>query len=315
MRIATRSSALALWQANFVARELQNKHVDLVTEIVHVTTQGDQNQSAPLHQMGGQGVFTREVQRYLLDGQADLAVHSLKDLPTIPTPGLKLGCVPPRENRFDVLICHQELRSQLTERPAANGEDPASILTALPAGTRIGSGSLRRQAQIRAQNRGVEVLEIRGNVDTRLRKLDKGEFDAIILAAAGLKRLEFEERLHYLLTPPAMYPAVGQGALGLECRDDDEWTEQAIRALEDLSTRDCVTAERSLLNELEAGCHAPVGAHCRYEAEQLRMDAVVIRPDGSQSIHVESTNGGHDPEAFGREVARELLAKGADSIL
>ncbi len=326
LRIATRASELALWQANHVADLLRERYPELTIELVDVTTQGDADQTQPLWQMGGTGVFTKEVQRVLLEGAADLAVHSLKDLPTeITDPGLALAAVPARECRWDALILPADSALQ---------PDAESPLDCLPLEARIGTGSLRRQAQLRRLRPDLQLLEIRGNLNTRLRKLDAGEYDALILASAGVLRLGWEQRLSCRLCPPVMLPAVGQGALGLECRADDETTRSLLDALNDPSTRIETAAERSLLAQLRAGCHAPVGVDTRYTNPagssqggnaQLQLTGVVLSPDGSQRIEATqevtfpATDDWHNhlPHAteLGRSTAQELLQQGARDLI
>lgn len=301
LRIATRSSRLALWQANFIADALRNLSESPEVELVEVTTTGDQDRTQPLHEMGGVGVFTREVQRAVLDGRADLAVHSLKDLPTETVAGLTLAAVPARASQFDALVL-----------PTSTG---SMSLADLPAQSRIGTGSLRRKAQLLHARGDLEILPIRGNVETRLSKLDAGEFDAVILAEAGLQRLDLGERISHRLAPPDVYPAVGQGALGIECRADDDATCALLSAIDDIATRSCVTAERALLADLEAGCHAPVGAMTTVEDGQITLDAVVLSTDGRQRLQANSTASVEDPSALGIRVAEALRQQGADELL
>lgn len=296
-RIATRSSDLALWQANHIADLLRAADADREIEIVHVSTIGDRDQSEPLHEMGGQGVFTREVQRAVLDGHADIAVHSLKDLPTQTADGLCLAAVPARAVVYDALVLPKD--------------STATELNDLPAEARIGTGSLRRQAQLLHARDDLRMAEIRGNVPTRLAKLDRGDYDALVLASAGLERLGLADRISQVLQPPLMFPAVGQGALGLECRDDDDETRTALAAISHHDVFAAVTAERALLSELQAGCHAPVGAVCTVEADTVSLTGVVLSRDGQ--VRLEATNRGEaaSPDSVGRSVARDLTAQGA----
>lgn len=303
LRIATRASQLAQWQANHVAQLLTTAFPDIRVEMVHVSTTGDRVQSSALSSFGGVGVFTREVQNALLDGRADLAVHSLKDLPTETTPGLILAAVPEREVRWDALVL------------PAGGSDPQLPLDRLKTGARIGTGSLRRQAQLRHLRTDWQLDEIRGNVDTRLRKLDAGEYNALILASAGLIRLGLDHRITSRLEPPTMYPAVGQGAIGIECRADDEPVRNALERLTDQIAWTEVLAERSLLAALRAGCHAPVGVHSRLESEQIQMEAVVLSPDGAQKWTAAGHAASHDAAALGQQIAQQLLDDGADAVL
>ena len=301
LRIATRSSPLALWQANHVARLLGDAAPDVTVEIVHVSTLGDRDRVESLAQFGGQGVFTREVQKVVLDQQADLAVHSLKDLPTEATEGLSLAGVPSRAPRFDALVLPE-------------GQQLAA-LEDLPPGARIGTGSPRRQAQLLYARPDLQLLEIRGNVETRLRKLDDGEFDAIVLAEAGLSRLEWANRITLTLEPPLMYPAVGQAALGIECRDDDLETIAILNRISEPGTHAEVTAERSCLATLRAGCHAPVGVLSRRVDDLLELEGVVLSPDGKQRFFSQVSGPKSAALELGRQLAEALLAAGADVVL
>ncbi|QDU79062.1 Porphobilinogen deaminase [Polystyrenella longa] len=305
IRIATRASQLALWQAEHVAALLRAAHPDLNVEIVHISTIGDRDQTEPLANMGGQGVFTREVQHALLDNRADVAVHSLKDLPTqSATDELFLAAIPAREEVADVLVL-----------PADS--DQQADLDSLPEGARIGTGSMRRQAQLLHYRPDFQVSSIRGNVETRLRKLDEGEYDAIVLAAAGLKRLKLENRISLKLGPPLMLAAVGQGALGLECRTSDQATRDYLAALNEPYTSAAATAERALLNELKAGCHAPVGtnSHLAEDSGQLMLEGVVLSTDGKQRLYGKATASMTDAEQLGRQLAQGLLDQGAAPLI
>ncbi len=299
VRIATRASQLAQWQANHIADLLSAAAPGIQVELVNVTTTGDRVQSEALSQFGGVGVFTREVQHAVLDCRADIAVHSLKDLPTEPTPGLVLGGVPDREVHFDALVL------------PATAAMPFASLNSLPSGARVGTGSLRRQAQLRHRRPDLELAEIRGNVDTRLRKLDAGEYDALILAAAGLIRLGLAERISQRLEPPVMYPAVGQGAIGIECRSDDHPVQGLLERITNADCLSAVTAERSLLATLQAGCHAPVGVHAKIDSESVELEAVILSADGSQKWIAAARRPIAEATALGGEVAHLLLAQGA----
>lgn len=302
IRIATRRSRLALWQAEYTAALLRGREPDVDVELVHVSTEGDRVQTEPLAEFGGVGVFTREVQHAVLDGRADLAVHSLKDLPTVAAEGLVLAGVPDRGPVRDALVL-----------PA--GQEGERTLEALPEGARVGTGSLRRQAQLRHARPDLELADVRGNVETRLRKLDDGEYAALVLAEAGLARLELAGRIDRLLEPPLMFHAVGQGALGLECRADDETTIARLAAISDARTFAAVRAERSLLADLRAGCHAPVGVATSVEGETLRLVGVVLSADGRERIEVVVEGTASDPEAVGRDVATRLHAEGAERLI
>lgn len=302
LRLATRSSRLALWQAEHVRGLLTVAAPELRVELVEVSTVGDRDRDSRLAEMGGQGVFTREVQAALLDGRADVAVHSLKDLPTETAAGLVLAGVPPRAAKWDVFLLP-------AGRTAAS---PAE----LPAGARVATGSLRRRAQLLHARPDLVMCEVRGNVETRLRKLDAGEFDVLILAEAGLERLGLADRISGRLTPPQVYPAVGQAALGLECRDDD------ARACALLGRISCPTAlaevlaERACLRALRAGCHAPVGALATWrDGGELEFEAVVLSTDGRERLHVSRRDSAVNPEDMGRDAADELFSLGAARLL
>ncbi|MEZ6050633.1 MAG: hydroxymethylbilane synthase [Planctomycetaceae bacterium] len=304
LRIATRASRLAMWQAEYVSSLLRKVAPEREVELVEVSTIGDRDRSEPLSQMGGMGVFTREVQTAVLDGRADMAVHSLKDLPTETVEGLVLAGVPERGPRFDVLVLP---KSQ---------EGTIASLDDLPQGTRIGTGSLRRQAQLLHARPDLQMAEIRGNVETRLRKLDDGEYDAIVLAQAGLERLGLNDHFTIVLHPPLMFPAVGQAALGIECRRDDEETASLLQQLSHAPTLAEVTAERACLHELRAGCHAPVGVVTEIgEDDQLRLQAVVLSGDGRELVEATVVGEQSSPAQLGRQAATELSRAGADKLL
>ncbi len=301
LRIATRSSPLALWQANHVAKLLGDAAPDVTVEIVHVSTLGDRDRVESLAQFGGQGVFTREVQKVVLDQRADLAVHSLKDLPTETTEGLALAGVPSRAPRFDALVLP--------------GGHQLAALEDLPPGARIGTGSPRRQAQLLHVRPDLQLLDIRGNVETRLRKLDEGEYDAIVLAEAGLSRLEWAHRITLTLQPPLMYPAVGQAALGIECRAEDLETISILNRISEPGTQAEVTAERACLATLRAGCHAPVGVLSRRVDDILELEGVVLSPDGQQRFFSEISGPMSSAVELGRQLAEALLDAGAGVVL
>lgn len=317
VRIATRSSELALWQARHVSDLILQLFPELSIELVDVTTQGDEDQTQPLRNFGGTGVFTKEVQKAVLDGRADLAVHSLKDLPTeILEPDLVLAAVPEREIRWDALVL-----------PAGNQHpaDQTKPFELLPEGSKIGSGSSRRQAQVRQIRPDLELVEIRGNLNTRFRKLDEGEYDALILASAGIIRLGWQERLSCPLMPPVMFPAVGQGALGLECRRDDLAIQKILEPLNHKESRCCTEAERAMLGTLRAGCHAPVGVYSRWEEERFELTGIVLSPDGKQKIEVTETLSLSLQEEWlvqldqarqlGQKTAHKLIEQGAMSLI
>jgi hydroxymethylbilane synthase len=303
LRIATRASRLALWQAHYVADLLKAQTSERSIEIVHITSEGDRDLTSPLSEFGGLGVFTREVQKAVLDGRADLAVHSLKDLPTEQAPGLLLAGIPERGPLYDVLIFPQ-------------GSESVSSLADLPPEFRIGTGSLRRRAQLLHQRADLQMQEVRGNVETRLKKLDSGEYDALCLAEAGMIRLELlEQRSSLLLTPPEVYPAVGQGALGIECRDDDSETSSLLNEISHIPTKAATTAERSLLAFLRAGCHAPIGILSHVEKTELNLDAVVLSGDGQELITASASGAFKDATDIGINAAKKLLDAGAGRLI
>jgi hydroxymethylbilane synthase len=295
LRLGTRGSKLARWQADWTAVRLRETGVDV--ELVLIETSGDVT-SQPISAVGGQGLFTKEIQRSLLDHRIDLAVHSLKDLPTEPVPGLALAAVPPRESCRDAFV-----------------SNTANCIEELPSGARIGTGSRRRKSQLLHLRDDLQVLDIRGNVDTRLRKLDEGDYHGIILAEAGLKRLGWEHRITRLLPAEVMLPAVGQGALGLEIRSDDVRTRQRVEQLNDPASFASVLAERAMLAELRGGCLAPVGAWARLCEGQLQLDGVVLSSDGARRTFASATGAPEGARELGIRVATELLAQGAGELI
>lgn len=319
IRIATRASRLAMWQAEHVRELLKSTAPERTVEIVPLSTIGDRDKTEALTRLGGGlgvGVFTREIQAALIDGRADIAVHSLKDLPTEPADRLTLAAVPQRGAMFDVLVL-SESRKQKAESSGDESLLP-SALCLLPTAARIGSGSPRRRAQLLHRRPDLGFVEARGNVETRLRKLDEGQFDALVLAEAGLTRLELAGRISASLQPPLMLPAVGQGALGIECRSDDESTRDVLARLIDRPTLHAVLAERTVLSTLRAGCHAPLGVWTCPDGDSLRLTAVVLSLDGVQRVETERTSPVHsaaDAIALGRAVADELLTHGAAALL
>jgi hydroxymethylbilane synthase len=302
LRLGTRGSALARWQAEWVAGEL--RRLGHAVDLVEIATHGDVDRARPIEELGTRGVFTKAIQQALVDGKVDLAVHSLKDLPTEPVPGLILAAVPKRESPADVLV--------FPKGTAAAGR---LSIAQLPPNAHVGTGSLRRQAQLRHLRPDLRVSEVRGNVDTRLRKVDDGEFDAIVLAEAGLRRLGLEGRIRNILPFDVMLPAVGQGALGIECRADDDHTLSAIRPLNDAVTYAAVIAERALLDRLRGGCMAPIGALAVVEHGELRLQAVVLSSDGAQRIVARGASQPADAEGLGSRVAEELTKLGAAKLI
>jgi hydroxymethylbilane synthase len=298
LRIGTRGSRLALWQANHVAALLRPLAAPRAVELVEIQTTGDQDRDRPLSQLGGIGLFTKEIQRALLAGTVDLAVHSLKDLPTIPVEGLTLGAVPPRGPTGDAFVSRRHPH-----------------FDSLPPGARVATGSLRRRSQLLYRRPDLHLEPIRGNVDTRLRKLDEQNLDALILAAAGLERLGLGEAITHQLDGDWMLPAVGQGALGLECRADDASTLALLGPLDDAATRAAVTAERSLLAGLGGGCLVPIGALARVSQGALHLRAAVLSPDGKQRIAGETAGEAMHAASLGSRLAEDLLARGAKELL
>ena len=289
--IGSRGSQLALWQANHIAACLKELGVETRLQIIKTT--GDRIQDVPLSQVGGKGLFTKEIEEALLDGTIDLAVHSLKDMPTDLPDGLILSAFPEREEPRDALI--------------------GRSLDELGNGARVGTSSLRRSAQLHALGRGLNIENLRGNVDTRLRKLDEGQHDAIVLAAAGLRRLGWQGRIRELIPVEVMCPAVGQGALAIETRNDDGAAQHVARQLNHEPTRIAVSAERACLAVLGGGCQVPIGAHATVDGPAIHLRAIVLSPDGSQVVRGEFK--GSDPGVVGFALGRQLLASGAEAIL
>jgi hydroxymethylbilane synthase len=323
LRIGTRGSDLARWQANWIADRLSGMGQEV--EIIHITTQGDVS-SQPLGMIGGQGLFTKEIQRALLDGEIDVAVHSLKDLPTVPIAGLQLVAVPERENVGDALVSPgnwralSRSRSRKTsgiseKRPNSCESGYKEHFTALPQGARIGTGSARRRAQLLFARGDLQVLDIRGNVDTRLRKLDDGQYDAIVLAEAGMRRLGLEERITHVIPKELMLPAVGQGALGIEARSDDSEALDVLAGLNHAASHAAVLAERAMLAALEAGCLAPVGVWARISDGHLVLDSVVLASDGSRRVAANVEGPLDEALELGQRAARDLLAQGAAELI
>ncbi len=300
LRLGTRRSALARTQSTWVADRLRALGHDV--ELVEVSTEGDRDQTTPLAQLGGTGVFVSALREALAGGRVDLAVHSLKDLPTAPDPRTTVAAVPVREDVRDALVARDGL-----------------TLGELPAGATVGTGSPRRRAQLAALGLGLEIADLRGNVDTRLRAVSEGRLDAVVLAAAGLRRLGRAAEVTELLDPLQMLPAPGQGALAVEVRADDEATLAVVGPLDDPDSRACVTAERALLAELEAGCSAPVGALAEVvegvDAAELSLRAVVAAPDGSSELRRSLTGDPAEAAALGRRLARLLLEDGAADLM
>ncbi len=298
IKIGTRKSPLALWQANYVRERLLTEHPDLTVELVKMSTQGDKILDTSLAKVGGKGLFIKELEQRLLDGSIDIAVHSLKDM-TIDLPaGLHLSVTCEREDPRDAFVSNQ-----------------FKTLDELPAGGRVGTSSLRRQAQLRAAHPDLNIIGLRGNVNTRLAKLDAGDYDAIILAAAGLKRLGFHQRITDALAPEVSLPAVGQGVVCIECSSDNDHLNKLLAPLNDADTASCVTAERAMNAALEGGCQVPIAGYAVLENDELYMRGLVGDPEGGEVLRAEARVPRKDAETLGKKLAKELLAQGADVIL
>ena len=298
LRIATRESPLALWQANFVKDALNQHHPALYVELVPMTTRGDQILDSPLAKVGGKGLFVKELEKAMLDGRADIAVHSMKDVPMEFPEGLGLAVICEREDPADAFVSN-DYRS----------------LKELPQGARVGTSSFRRQCQLKEQRPDLEILDLRGNVGTRLGKLDSGGYDGIILAAAGLIRLGLDERIRERLSYELSLPAGGQGAVGIECRNDDLETLNLLYCLHHSQTAARVTAERAVNARLEGGCQVPIASFAELEGDSLNLRALVGAIDGSVIYRSERNGSQHDAERLGVEVAEDLLKQGAKAIL
>ncbi len=301
LRIASRRSQLAMVQTHWVRDSLLEAHPDLVISIEAMATQGDKILDVALAKIGDKGLFTKELEAQMLVDQADIAVHSLKDLPTNLPEGLMLGCITEREDPADALVVHERHRDR--------------SLATLPEGAVVGTSSLRRLAQLRHHFPQLVFKDVRGNVITRLEKLDGGEFDCLILAAAGLERLGLANRIHERIDPSISLHAVGQGALGIECRQGDADVLDRIKVLEHGPTARRCLAERAFLRELEGGCQVPIGVNTRFEGETLVLTGMVASLDGQQLIRDEARGDQNDPEAIGMALAATLRARGAGKIL
>ncbi|ARS47154.1 porphobilinogen deaminase [Ectopseudomonas mendocina] len=298
IRIATRKSALALWQAEYVKARLEQAHPGLLVSLVPMVSRGDKLLDAPLAKIGGKGLFVKELETALLENEADIAVHSMKDVPMDFPEGLGLYCICEREDPRDAFV--------------SNTYDS---LDALPAGSVVGTSSLRRQAQLLARRPDLKIQFLRGNVNTRLAKLDAGEYDAIILAAAGLIRLGFQDRIRSSISAEDSLPAGGQGAVGIECRSADAEIHALLAPLHHRETALRVTAERALNKRLNGGCQVPIACYALLENDQLWLRGLVGQPDGGLLLRAEDRAASSDAEALGVRVAEALLAQGAEAIL
>lgn len=304
VRIATRKSALALWQAEYVKAQLEHFHPDVNVELVPMTTKGDIILDTPLAKVGGKGLFVKELEVAMLENRADIAVHSMKDVPVDFPEGLGLEVICPREDPRDAFV-----------------SNTIKCFADLPQGAIVGTSSLRRQCQIKALRPDLDIRDLRGNVNTRLKKLDDGEYDAIILAAAGLIRLEMPERIQEFIEPEIMLPANGQGAVGIECRTNDETIKALLAPLEDKPTRIRVLAERAMNKALEGGCQVPIGSYAVLVnssdggEQEIHLRGLVGATDGSTILHAEISGKASAAESLGTALAQQLLDQGADAIL
>ncbi len=298
IRIATRKSPLAMWQAEHVADALRQAHPGLAVEILGMSTQGDKILDTPLAKIGGKGLFVKELEQRMLDGDADIAVHSMKDVPVELPEGLHLSVILEREDPRDAFVSNHH-----------------ESLAALPAGARVGTSSLRRQCQLADRRPDLEIIPLRGNVNTRLRKLDAGEYDAVILASAGLIRLGFGDRIRAFLSTDDSLPAIGQGAIGIECRRDDIRVNKLLQPLHHPATASCVLAERAMNQRLEGGCQVPIGGHATLGDGELWLRGLVGTVDGSEIVRAEIRGPEGEAEHLGRTLAEELLEHGAAQIL
>jgi len=298
LKIATRQSPLALWQANYVKDRLQQLYPDLTIELVPMVTKGDVILDSPLAKIGGKGLFVKELENALLNKEADIAVHSMKDVPMQFPEGLGLAVICQREDPRDAFVSHSY-----------------RTFAELPQGAVVGTSSLRRQCQLKALRPDLDIRSLRGNVGTRLSKLDNGDYDAIILASAGLIRLGLADRIASFIDVEQSLPAAGQGAVGIECRTDDMQVQALLAPLADAETTYCVRAERAMNNHLQGGCQVPIGGYAVLQQGQLYLRALVGDIDGSRIIRAEGKSPVENAEALGVQIAEQLLAQGADKIL
>lgn len=298
LKIATRQSPLALWQANYVKDRLQQLYPDLTIELVPMVTKGDVILDSPLAKIGGKGLFVKELENALLNKEADIAVHSMKDVPMQFPEGLGLAVICQREDPRDAFVSHAY-----------------RTFAELPQGAVVGTSSLRRQCQLKALRPDLDIRSLRGNVGTRLSKLDNGDYDAIILASAGLIRLGLADRIASFIDVEQSLPAAGQGAVGIECRTDDMQVQALLAPLADAKTTYCVRAERAMNNHLQGGCQVPIGGYAVLQQGQLYLRALVGDIDGSRIIRAEGKSPVENAEALGVQIAEQLLAQGADKIL
>lgn len=298
LSIATRKSPLAMWQAEFVKAQLMQQHPQLVIELIGMSTQGDVLLDVPLAKIGGKGLFIKELEEQMLAGNAQLAVHSMKDLPAVLPEGFAIGAVMARHNPLDAFV-----------------SNTYASLDDLPQGAIVGTSSLRRKSQLLALRPDLQLHDLRGNIHTRMRKLDEGQYDAIILAAAGLERMDMPERIRSIIPAEVCLPAVAQGALAIEVLAKDTLTQDYVACLNDETTLACVRAERAMNAALEGGCQVPIGSYAIWQGEQIWLRGLVASLDGKTIIRGERKGSAADAEVMGEDLAQELLAKGAKSIL
>lgn len=298
IKIGTRQSALALWQAEYVAKCLRDKYPGLTVELIKMTTKGDRVLDAPLAKIGGKGLFTKELENAMLEKRTDIAVHSLKDMPTVIPDGLTIACITERYDVGDAFVSNKY-----------------DSLAQLPKGAVVGTSSLRRKAQLLAMRPDLDIRDLRGNVNSRLTKLDAGEYDAAILACAGLKRLGFGDRIKEVISRDDLLPAVGQGALAIEAREDDPEVLELIEFLNDDNTRSAASLERAFLARVEGGCQVPVGVYARAKGDTIEADAVIASLDGARVFRGKIEGTVSEAANLGRQLAEDLLADGALEIM
>lgn len=296
--IGTRQSLLALWQSNHIASLLRKQYPDCQVTLKKIVTKGDRILDVPLAQIGGKGLFTKEIETELLDGTVDLAVHSLKDMPTVLPEGLCLTAITTRANVGDAFVSNKY-----------------ASFSELPQGAVLGTSSLRRKAQLLAVRPDLKIVDLRGNVDTRLRKLDEGQMDAIILAAAGLERLGHADRIREIIPTTVCLPAVGQGALAIECRSDNKEVRDMLAFLNELPTKQATDAERAFLGLIEGGCQVPIGVHAEVENDNVKIEAVIASLDGSKVLRNNITGPAVNAADLGRKLGQKMLAEGGEQIL
>lgn len=298
LTIGTRQSLLALWQSNHIAALLRKQYPDCEVVLKKIVTKGDKILDVPLAQIGGKGLFTKEIEEELINGTVDLAVHSLKDMPTVLPEGLCLTAITERANVGDAFVSNKY-----------------NSFAELPQGATLGTSSLRRKAQLLAARPDLKIIDLRGNVDTRLRKLDEGQYDAIILAAAGLERLGHKDRIKEVIQPNVCLPAVGQGALAIESRSEDPEVRQMLDFLNDLPTRQATSAERAFLGLVEGGCQVPIGVHADVEGEEIKIEAIIASLDGQTILRNTIEGKAADGVALAEKLGKDMLANGGQEIL